>query len=252
MKKAFSIFLIILSLFLFGVFTLKNADAQTRKSRKKTSAKKKKPKKKSNMKISVPRADEVRKNRKEKPTASARAIKNARKRKEQRERWKWLTAGGIFLYARIGVIVLLIVAQVVMVIHRKKTKGLRLGSFNITEIHKMAIQGELENLLALLNEHPDYVDYRDKNGRTPLHLAALFAKEDAAEFLIEREADVNAKDKEKRTPLHTAAMGRSKAITVMLIKAGADVNAEDKSGFTPFQLGNIDIQRVLVKYGATH
>ena len=79
------------------------------------------------------------------------------------------------------------------------------------------------------------VDAKDKNGQTPLHLAASLGKERIVQFLIPLVKDKNAKDKTKKTPLHLAAsLGKDKAVEVLLKSVQPDV--EDINKQTPLHL----------------
>ncbi len=75
----------------------------------------------------------------------------------------------------------------------------------------------------------------DEEGGTPLHLAALGARDPAViKVLISAGADVDARDRAARTPLHWAALiNENPLIFAALIDAGADVNAQDLWGQTP-------------------
>ena len=46
----------------------------------------------------------------------------------------------------------------------------------------------------------------DKTGETPLHLAARYARADAAKKLLDAKADANAPDNTGRTPLHSSVV----------------------------------------------
>ena len=48
------------------------------------------------------------------------------------------------------------------------------------------------------------VNWKDQNGKTPLHYAACKGHKEIAELLIANGADVNAKDDKGRTPLDRA------------------------------------------------
>jgi len=56
---------------------------------------------------------------------------------------------------------------------------------------------------------------------------------DLAEVLIEKGAEVDAKDREGKTPLHIAAEQVDRDFAEFLLKNGADINAEDNDGNTP-------------------
>jgi ankyrin repeat protein/beta-lactamase regulating signal transducer with metallopeptidase domain len=76
-------------------------------------------------------------------------------------------------------------------------------------------------------------DWRDTWGHTFLHRACLEGYRQAAEFLIDKGADVNADNITGITPLHTAA-GRGHAdVVALLLDKQADVNAKDRYGATP-------------------
>lgn len=128
----------------------------------------------------------------------------------------------------------------------------------------------------------------DKTGETSLHLAARYARADAAKRLLDAGADANSQDNTGRTPLHAAvaadAMGvfqillRNRATNLNarmhdgttplilaarlaiegmvedLINADADINAADNSGKTALHwaaaVNNIDAVNVLLTHGA--
>jgi ankyrin repeat protein/HEAT repeat protein len=77
---------------------------------------------------------------------------------------------------------------------------------------------------------------KDKDGRTPLHIATKKGQEEVARFLITKGANVNIKDKAGRTPLHVAVQYARKELAELLIAKGADILAKDKDGNTPLHL----------------
>jgi len=75
-----------------------------------------------------------------------------------------------------------------------------------------------------------------KGGFTPLLQACLRKNLDVADYLVSHKANVNANDKDGVTPLHLAAefggLNRMKLVT-LLLDNGADPLAKDRDGVTP-------------------
>ncbi len=68
---------------------------------------------------------------------------------------------------------------------------------------------------------------KDQNGRTLLHLAALYGRCAEIELLIQNGAKVDAKGKGGQTPLFATALAGNKDAAESLIANGANVNAKD-------------------------
>ena len=73
----------------------------------------------------------------------------------------------------------------------------------------------------------------NRDGETPLHLAAWANSSVAASILIANGADVHAKNKNDLTPLHFAAEKNATETAPLLLKNGADVNAKTNRDWTP-------------------
>jgi ankyrin repeat protein len=134
-----------------------------------------------------------------------------------------------------------------------------------------------ESLRARLGElllgHEVGVHARDKDERTPLHLACYYGQVDAAEMLLGHGAQVNAADIRGHTPLHRATLGNHDyrsfglgqwdlkdhpgevlRLAKRLLESGTDVNAPNKDQETPLHLASRfrlhDMARLLLKHGA--
>ncbi|KAG8545326.1 hypothetical protein GDO81_021075 [Engystomops pustulosus] len=77
----------------------------------------------------------------------------------------------------------------------------------------------------------------DRTGETALHLAARYARADAAKRLLESSADANVPDNMGRTPLHAAVAADAQGVFQILIRNRAtDLDARMNDGTTPLIL----------------
>jgi ankyrin repeat domain-containing protein 50 len=115
------------------------------------------------------------------------------------------------------------------------------------EIHEVAGRGDFERAKVLLKNNPDLVSNRDKNGETPLSLAAGAGHADLVKLLLASKADVNVKDNNGATPLYAAAGFGHKSTVQLLLANRADVNARDKYGMTPLFVATFNSHADVVK-----
>ena len=128
------------------------------------------------------------------------------------------------------------------------------------QAHVAARAGDLATLEALLSQDPDLVNAVDENGRTPLHLAAGFGREEAVRLLLQRGADINAADASDRSAVDYAFLAERASgtarLTRLLVSEGAEFDANatlyGRSRLLDLVVspGNLEMVRFLVEQGA--
>jgi len=97
-------------------------------------------------------------------------------------------------------------------------------------------------------------DFRDDDGETLLHRAAMSGNTDIAKFLIDNGADVNAKGFKDSRPLHWACLFKQFDVAKLLLDSGADVNAfnyKQTPIFYAVHQKHIELVNLLIKRGAS-
>ena len=108
----------------------------------------------------------------------------------------------------------------------------------------------------------EYVNARDAEGKTPLHLSSddsnpvgpnvALSRSKVARLLLEHGADVNARENDHSTPLHVAARNGRVEVVRVLLEHGANVAAEGEDGKTAFQfaseIGHEEIAKLLSEH----
>ncbi len=122
------------------------------------------------------------------------------------------------------------------------------------QIHELAQKGDLEGVKTLIEQNPELVKARDKDGRTPLHWACRGVHLEVVMFLLDNGADVNAEDVNKVVPLHSLGVRNSPKAIEALLSKGANVDAKDYRGNTALHNAAMydaaDAVSLLVKKGA--
>ena len=117
------------------------------------------------------------------------------------------------------------------------------GSFSIAQ--KLLGAGANVNKAADMNE---------RNGLTPLHIAAELAMEDLVELFLAHGASTMSLTATMTTPFYRAARGGSVRILQSLYDAGSDVNAPSWDNYTPLMeavsWSNHDSLNLLLSWGA--
>jgi len=93
------------------------------------------------------------------------------------------------------------------------------------------------------------VNAPDKNGRTPLHIAAMRKSQPIVAALVELKADINAADKQNITPLHIAAAVGALDIVQYLISQQVNIFTETKAKATAVSLATSKIDEVAKAIG---
>ncbi|XP_077299624.1 uncharacterized protein LOC143920572 [Arctopsyche grandis] len=97
------------------------------------------------------------------------------------------------------------------------------------------------------------IDMPDKDGETPLLIAALKYKDKATEYLLELGANPNSRNKKGQTVLHYVARTGHVFLFESLLSKGADPNIRDKDDRSPFhcaaEIGSVHILKLFIDKG---
>ena len=93
------------------------------------------------------------------------------------------------------------------------------------EIHDLVRQGEIAQIKALIEAHPELANAGDDRSCTPLHFAVNRGDPELVGFLLDSGAEMNARDADGDTPLHWASIYGKPGIADLLISRGADIMA---------------------------
>ncbi|XP_053380185.1 ankyrin-1-like [Mercenaria mercenaria] len=129
----------------------------------------------------------------------------------------------------------------------------------INELFKKIRKGEIKEVKQMLDEPSITLNSTDKDGNNPLHVA-IDAKGKAwslFKLLLGKSSEtntINMKNKEGFTPLHLAAIHNNDEIAVQLIEKQADMNKKDNDGLTPIltaaSCDSSEVIEVLLQNGA--
>ncbi|KAM5443942.1 palmitoyltransferase akr1 [Microsporum ferrugineum] len=109
------------------------------------------------------------------------------------------------------------------------------------DIMQLARLGEIAAIKELFDSGKYDISYRDEEGITPLHWAAINNRYELCKFLLDSGADVNAKGGESvATPVMWAAQRCHHYIVHLLLQYGADPLLTDIQGFNILHLATFD------------
>jgi ankyrin repeat protein len=101
-----------------------------------------------------------------------------------------------------------------------------------TPLQVAAFHGN-EKGVTLLLQHGHPIDARTLNGMTPLHFATLFNRIDVMHLLLQHGHPVTPKNDEGATPLYLAAMNNAPDAMALLIRHGHPITVTTNMGATP-------------------
>jgi len=95
------------------------------------------------------------------------------------------------------------------------------------QINKVFEKGDFLKAEEIIYKSPSEINYTDKDGNTPLHIAATNGYYEICELLIEKGADIEAVNSSDYTPLCNAINYKNVEIAELLINSGADFSSEN-------------------------
>ncbi|KAF5285445.1 hypothetical protein FQR65_LT02285 [Abscondita terminalis] len=127
------------------------------------------------------------------------------------------------------------------------------NKYGETPIH-LAVENELFKLFEFLINKGGFVNAKDKDGYSPLHLAANNKDLKYLKVLLQKDALINIQTLNGDSPLHRAASRGNQASVEYLLNNSAEINLQNIDGCTPLHLaisnGHTATVNYLIKRGA--
>jgi len=101
-----------------------------------------------------------------------------------------------------------------------------------------SVAGHAQKAIEIMKDDPSWVNKRDSNQQTPLHVAARNNQTEAVEWLLANGADVNAQAYNRFAPLH---LTESPEIVKLILEKDPDLTLKSASG-TPLQQAINDLR----------
>ena len=108
-----------------------------------------------------------------------------------------------------------------------------------TNLNKTIAKGNTQKALKQISAGK-YIDKKDKDGNTALHIAALNGNYQVVEALLSKGINVNTRNHSGNTPLHSSILSKNINLKVInfIIDSGADINATNNQDHTPLILAS--------------
>jgi ankyrin repeat protein len=87
-----------------------------------------------------------------------------------------------------------------------------------SSLHQAAISGEMGKVSAILMQNPGLISFTNQQGWTALHQAARMGRKDVVTLLLAKGAQADAKDKDGNTPMDLAAICGDEELVELLRK----------------------------------
>ncbi len=123
-------------------------------------------------------------------------------------------------------------------------------------IFEAAAVGEDSRVLEILNDEPRLANASNRDGFTPLGLAAFFGHEPVVKALLHKGAEIDTVmgSANANTALDAAVAARRTEVVRLLLAKGAEVNVRAAGGYTPLHKavfgGDLGMIRLLLDSGA--
>ncbi len=110
------------------------------------------------------------------------------------------------------------------------------GQEGMVELMGMAARGQNISFMEILRRRGVDANCRDGDEQTPLHIAALEDRIEAAKWLLGKGAEIDAQDDQEQTPLYLAAKKGHRRMVKLLLDRGADKEIKDRRNRTPARI----------------